>query len=170
MLLSKNVVAGFAYLKELQILDILGISYNKLKYVDDINAMYAQLTFKEDFPLTKEEKDNSEAISKIVKYGRIDYGILFKYGLYLSTLAGKLLDLDNKYIHEIYNNMPLKSSQELVIDGDEIQELLEIKPSKIIKDIQEELIILILNGKLNNEKTQLTQYILQNKGKWANEL
>ena len=169
MLLSKNVVQGFTYLKELQLLDILGINYTDLKYVDDINAMYAQIDFRDDFPLTKEEKDNSQAIRNIMKYGRIDYGILFKYGLYLCTIAGKLLSLDNKLIHEIYTKMPLKSTQELAIDGDEIQDVLNIKPSKTIKDIQEDLIILVLNGKLNNEKDELKQYILQNKGKWVND-
>ena len=168
MLLSKNVVEGFEYLRNLDILDILEISYSDLKYIDDINAMYAQLNLNDDFPFTKEEKDNILSIKEIVNYGKIDYKILFKYGLYLSTIAGKILGIENKTVHELYAKMPLKNNQELTLDGDEIQQILNIQPSKIIKDIQKDLIILILNGTLVNDKDCLRNYLIQNKRKWVN--
>ena len=136
MLISKNVVQGFAYLQELQVLDILGISYDNLKYVDDIHGMYAQLNLPEDFPLTKEEKDNIKSLKEILAYGKIDYGILFKYGLYLATVAGKIMEIDNFQINEIYNQMPIKNSHELAICGDEIIAILNIEPSKKIKSIK----------------------------------
>ncbi len=166
MLISPNAVEGFNYLKELQILDILKISYSKLKYVDDINAMFAQLNLPDDFPLTKEEKQNCEAIKEVVNYGKIDYGILFKYGLYICIISGKILGLDSKKINEIYNEMPIKRASELAIDGDDIQKALKIKPSKIIKNITDSLIILILNKKITNEKEILIKYITDNKGMW----
>ena len=166
MLISKNVISGFEYLKELQVLDIIGISYKTLIYVDDINGMYAQLQLPDNFPLTKEEKENIENIKEILRYGKIDYSILFKYGLYLSTVAGKILNLDMIKINELYNDMPIKNNKDLAIDGDEIIEILDIKPSKIIKDIREDLIFLVLNKKLENTKDGLSDYIKENKGKW----
>ncbi len=166
MLVSKNVIAGFEYLNELQILDVLGIKYQNLKYSDDINAMYAQLELPDDFPLTKEEKDNIKQINKIVNYGKIDLGILFNYGLYLSSVAGDLLGLNKKVISEQYNSLPIKSKNQLDIDGDDIQKILDIEPSKLIQQIQDDLIILVLNGKLTNEKEVLINYIQENKGLW----
>lgn len=166
MLVSKNVVDGFDYLKNLQILDLLGFSYNNLIYVDDINGMYAQLNLNDDYPLTKEEKDNIEGIKEILDYKMIDYGILFKYGLYLSLVAGKILEIDKVAINELYSRMPIKNSKELDIDGDDIQNILNIEPSKIIKDITDDLIFLVLNKKLENKNDILKQYILDNKGMW----
>lgn len=166
MLMSPNVISGFEYLKNLQILDILDISYDNLIYVDDICGMYAQLILPEYFPLTKEEKEHIESIRIILNYGIIDYGILFKYGLYLSIVAGKILGIDSKDINELYATMPIKSSQDLAIDGDEIQQLLNIEPSKVIKEIMESLVILIINKKIVNDNKILAEYILQNKGKW----
>ncbi len=166
MLISQNAVEGFNYLKELQILDILKISYTKLKYVDDINAMFAQLNLPDDFPLTKEEKQNCEAIKEVVNYGKIDYGILFKYGLYICSIAGKILGINSKTINKIYKEMPLKSIADLKIDGDDIQKILNIEPSKIIKNIMDCLVILILNKKIINEKDILIKYVTDNKGMW----
>lgn len=166
MLISKNVITGFEFLRQIQILELLEIDYKNLKYIEDINGMYAQLLLPDDFPLTKEEKDNIEAIKTIIEYRRIDYGILFKYDLYLSLVAGEILGISKKDINKIYASMPIKNAKELAIDGDEIQEILNIKPSKLIKEINEYLILLILNGRLNNEKEILKQYILENKGKW----
>ena len=166
MLLSKNVVEGFNALKDMQILDILDINYKTLKYVEDINGMYAQLSLPDSFPLTKEEKDNIEAINEIVKYGKIDNKMIFKYDLYLCLVAGELMGLNKKEINEIYIKMPIKNSKELNIDGDEIQMILNIKPSKIIKNIRDSLINLILAGKLENKKEDLIKFIINNKGMW----
>ena len=96
----------------------------------------------------------------------IDYGILFKYGLYLSLVAGKILEIDKVAINELYSRMPIKNSKELDIDGDDIQNILNIEPSKIIKDITDDLIFLVLNKKLENKNDILKQYILDNKGMW----
>ena len=62
--------------------------------------------------------------------------------------------------------MPIKNSKELDIDGDDIQSILNIEPSKIIKDITDDLIFLVLNKKLENKNDILKQYILDNKGMW----
>ncbi len=167
MLISKNVVSGFQYLKDLQILDILGISYHNLKYLDDINGMYAQLELPEDYPLTKEEKDNIKKIKEIVSYKTVDLGILFNYGLYLSGVAGEILGIDKKEINERFKNLPIKSESELSIDGDEIQKILEIEPSKVIQEVQNGLIMLILNGKLENKKESLIEFLKENKRMWV---
>ena len=166
ILMSKNSVDGFKYLKKLNILDILEINYKSLTIVDDISGMYAQLILPDDFPLTKEEKENCKKIKEIINYKKIDYSILFKYGLYLSSVAGKILNVNKKKINKLYMQMPIKSENELDIDGEEIMKILEIEPSKKIKEIRNELIILVLNGKLINENKVLKEYLINHKGMW----
>ena len=132
--------------------------------------MYAQLNIGIDLPFTKEEKAHIKAIQNIMHYGKIDYGILFKYDLYLCLVAGILLDIDKKDINELYLSMPIKSIKELQINGDEIQELLEIGPSKTIKNIINNLVFLILNKKIKNDNITLREYITNNRKQWLNEL
>ena len=166
ILVSKNVISGLDYLKKMGVLDILGIKYDSIKYTEDITSLYAQLSLSDDYPFTKEEKSTIEDIKKIVDYGIIDYGILFEYGLYLCLFAGEILGYNKKDINELYQSMPIKSSKELMIDGNEIQDLLQIEPSKVIKDITDSLIVLVLNNVIKNDKDILKKYIINNKGMW----
>lgn len=170
MLTSENVVKYFEYLKNIQLLDILKIDFDKLIYVDDICGMYAQLTIEDELPFTKEEKDNIKDIQSIVRYGTIDYGILFKYDLYICSIAGSLLGIDKKRISELYSSMPIKNIKELKINGDMIQEILSIEPSKVIKDILDSLVFLVLNKQIENNEDVLKEYIVKNKRLWLDEL
>ncbi len=166
MLLSENVIWGFSFLKEHQLLDILGINYDSLTYVDDINGMFAQLEFHEDLPFTKEEKDNIDNIKTILAYKKIDYGILFKYGLYLAIVAGKIMHLDSQTVSQLYATMNIKNKDDLAVSGEDIMQALDIKPSKVIKEIEECLIMEIINNNLVNDKEKLITYLKDNKGKW----
>lgn len=170
MLISENVIKYFQYLKNIQLLDILKIDYDDLKYVDDINGMYAQLKVSEEMPFTKEEKEYIKSIQNIVEYGKIDYGILFKYDLYLCSVAGLILGIDKKKINEIYSSMPIKNIKELKINGDEIQKILSIDPSKKIKEILDSLIFLVLNKKIENDSDKLKDYVISHKRLWLDEL
>ena len=84
----------------------------------------------------------------------------------MSTLAGKILNINKKKINQLYLKMPIKSVNDLKIDGDEIINILNISPSKTIKIIIDDLLNLVLNGKLVNDEVILKQFIIQNKGKW----
>src|SRR5574344_681466 len=44
IIISKNVLNGLKILKSVGILKLLGISYNKVRYTDDLLGMYAQLS------------------------------------------------------------------------------------------------------------------------------
>ena len=165
MLVSNNILRGLEYLKSNDLLDVFDIDYNNITYVDDISGMYAQLDFKVEYPFSKEEKDNIKAIKFIEEYGKIDYGILFQFGLYISLVASKIMKLDLKKINNLYNEMPIKSIKELKLDGNDVIRLLNITPGKIVKDILDDLVFLVLNKKISNEKEVLEQYVLSNKGK-----
>lgn len=168
ILLSKNAVKGLSLLSDIGILDILNISYDNIMYVSDLCGMYSFLSLPSNYPLTKSEKENITSIKKIIEYGKIDFTILFNYGLYLSLVAGQILNISNKDINEMYNNLPIKNVNEIDINGKEICSVLSIKPNKVLKDIFASLINEILNNRLINRKNDIIEYIIANEKKWLN--
>lgn len=164
ILLNKNYLKGLNLLKKYKILDILNIEYDEnMIYVNDICGMWAQLKIKEDYGFTKQEKLNIINISKIIEKGIIDNEVLFKYDLYCSLVAGEILGINKKIIMKKANSLPIKSEKDLQISNEEIINLLDIEPSKKIKDIKNELIMQILNNKLRNRNSELKKYILNRK-------
>ena len=163
ILLNKNYLKGLELLKECKILDLLEISYDEITYVNDICGMWAQLKTTENYSFTKQEITNIINIRQIISDGNIDNKNLYKYGLYVNLVAAEILHINKKNVNKLYNDLPIKSLNDLDITNNEIIELLEIKPSKIIKEIKEELVNLILENKINNKNNELKKYILKRK-------
>lgn len=159
ILICKNALKGLDFLNKIGILKKLNITYTNLIDVDDLCGMYAQICIGDDYPFTKEEKNNIKNIKKIVKYGKIDNKILFNYGLYLSLVSSKILKLDEEDIVRMYNELPIKSPKDIAIKSDDIIQLFQIKPSKIIKKVNNELIDKILSNDLANNKDDIIKYI-----------
>jgi len=164
ILLNKNYLNGLKLLKELKILDILEIDYDKdITFVNDICGMWAQLSTNNNYSFTKQENVNIINIRQIIKEGNINNEILYNFGLYNSLVAGEILSIDKKYINKLYSKLPIKNEKDLQISNEEIINILNIKPSKIIKEIKNELIKEILNNRLRNKNSELRKYILNRK-------
>ena len=167
ILISNNAPRGFDYLNKLGVLKELNISYEKLIDVDDLSGMYAQLQVSNDYPFTKEEKNNIDSIKKIIDYGKIDNNILFNYDLYISLVAARILGFDKEEIIKRYNELPIKSFKDVAITNDDIIRQLNIEPSEVIKKINDTLINKILSGELINDKYILIKFV---KEMYNNEL
>jgi len=164
ILLHKNYLKGLSLLKKIKILELLNIEYNDdITYVNDICGMWAQLKINDNYSFTKQENINIINIRQIIEKGIIDNEILYQYGLYNSLVSGEILGINKKQITKIYNKLPIKSEKELQINNDEIISLLNIEPSKIIKEIKQELVNEILNNNLKNRNSELKKYILNRK-------
>jgi len=163
ILLNKNYKKGLSLLKELKILDILEISYDEIEYVNDICGMWAQLETSKNYSFTKQENTNIINIRQLISNGNIGINELYQYGLYTCLVAGEILNIDKKNINKMYNKLPIKSINDLEITNNEIIELLEIEPSKKIKEIKANLVTLILEGNLKNKNSELRKYILNRK-------
>lgn len=157
ILLSKNYQKGLDLLKELNIDTDLGLKYNKVKYVSDLLLMWSQIDNNLNF--SKNEKITIKKMKEIIKYGRIDNNILFKYGLYLSTAVGEYLGLSKKDINKLYKELPIKDENDLAIKTKDIMTLLKIGPSEDLGKIKTELIDLILNKKLKNNNKIIKNYL-----------
>lgn len=165
ILLNENFKKGLFLLKQYKILDLLEIKYNEdITYINDINGMYAQMDLPANFPFTKIEQTNIINIKQIINEGVINNNILYKYGLYISLVASELLNINKKDVIKMYNKLPIKQDKDLNINGNEIINILNIKPSDKIKIIKEDLINNILNYKIKNKNNELKNYIIK---KWS---
>lgn len=163
ILLNKNFNKGLTLLKELYILDLLEISYKDINYVNDICGMWAQLYTNKNYSFTKQENANIINIRQVISNGNIGIKELYKYGIYICLVAGEILNISKKDINKIYSKLPIHSIEELDITNKEIIDLLNIEPSKKIKEIKEELVNLILEGNLKNKNSELKKYIISRK-------
>ena len=164
ILVSNNCVKGLGLMKKIGILRHLGIKFKHIVDVDDINGMYAQLKVSDNYPFTKEEKNNINTIKNIVSSGKIDNITLYRNGLYLCMVASKILNKDIESVTYMYNNLPIKSKKDLSIGFNEIKSVFNISDPKLVVSIMDELELKILNNEIENTKDSITAYIVNRFG------
>ena len=161
LLENTNKIRGIKLLVELGLDNELGLDIPEdIKYTTTSIGMYYQIGNELNF--TKQEKDMLERIDKIVKYGIIDTTTLYQYGLYPCTVAGELLDIDQSDISEKYNKLPIYNRSDIEITGKDIIDILSIDPSEKIEEILSDIEIKILYKEIENNKEELTKYIIDN--------
>ena len=166
ILISSNYKKGLNYLKRLKLTNYLGIEYEEVKKVHDICGMYSQITFTKEYPFTKEEKDNIEKIKEIVKKGIVDKRSIYEYGLYINIVAGERLGVSKKEIIKLDKSLSIKCKQDIKITGDDICNILSLRPSKKIGQIFNEIESLLIEGVLDNTTESIMNYLIKNRKKW----
>lgn len=111
------------------------------------------------YPFNKNELDLINNINKAKKYNNLDPYILYKYGLYVNSCAGSIKGIDLKNITASYNNLVIKSRDEIDISSDQIMNLLDREPGKYLKDIYEDIEKEILYRRLDNKNETIMSYI-----------
>ena len=86
--------------------------------------------------------------------------MIYQNGLYLSIIAGKILNIKENDIINIYKNLPIHEKKEINIKSDDILKLgIDcLKISSIFKDVE----ISIINKELKNKKGDIIKYIKRN--------
>lgn len=162
ILCNENFKKGLNLLKDLGIAEVIGISWDEINYIDDLMGMWSQIKFT-NLPFTNNEKSNIIKVTEVVNSGNVTSETLFKYGLYINIVAGMILNIDVKEINMLYKKLPIKDKSDIDIKGNEIIELLNILPGKIVSDIYDELTTEILKGNLKNKKKFIKKFLLARK-------
>ncbi len=163
ILLSENPKKGLKLLEELGISKLLGLTYNEITNVKNLEAMYAQIDIKYNLPFTKVERENIKIIKSILKKGDINKSTLYKHGLFLTTVAGEILNINKKTINKMYKELPIKVRKDLNVTPDEIVKILNIEYSSIVGKILNDLENLIISGKIKNKKKDIIKYLIETK-------
>lgn len=160
ILISKNYKKGLDLLNSTGISNILKIEYDDINYVDDLLGMWAQIKVL-NMPFTNIEKGNIIKITEVLNIGCINNEVLYKYGLYVSLIAGKILNINNINIGKMYNKLPIKSRDEIDITSKDISDMFGVGEviGKVYKDIEKE----IINNRLKNKRSNIIKYLEKRK-------
>ena len=86
----------------------------------------------------------------------------YRYGGYALSVVSDLKKLNTKKIISKYEKLPIHDKNEIDINAEEICEVLNKKPDSFLKDIIDDIEILILNNSITNKKEVIKEYIKNN--------
>jgi len=159
---SENKKYGVKLLKELDLLEVLELqNINNVLLTKDIIGMWATIT-EANYPFTKNEKELIKNIRMLLEKDIKEKELLYRYGLYPIGIVCDLKKLNKKKITAIYDNMPIKGRNEIVITHEEICELLKKEPGAFLKTIYDDIEEKIYKSILKNDKNEIKKYILNN--------
>ena len=122
-------------------------------------GIWSILNVGDKYPFNKNEMDLIDNVNKVIELDNLNPSVLYKYGLYVNSVAGKIKKDDIKRITETYNNLIIKSRKEINITAEEIMAILNREPGEYLKDIYDDLEEEILYNRFENVKTSISKYI-----------
>lgn len=125
-------------------------------------GIWAQLDVLNKYSFSNNEKDTINNIKELCKKNTFTNMCLYSYGLYYCSLASEIMHMDKTQISKRYMSLPIKNRKEIVINGKDICDILNIKPSRSLRRILDDIEEKIVGSKLNNEKGELIKYIIEN--------
>ena len=155
---SNNKLEGLNKLKELKLLSVLEINYDEVIYTKDINGIYAQIEYSNNYPMNKETKKIINNIREIIQLKEINNYTLYKYDLYINSIAGEILGIDYKEINKMYESLPIKSRKDIKIN---IKSIVKINNNcyNNVNELYRKLENNILSGKLKNRVNDIVKFI-----------
>lgn len=163
MFTSSYAKKAIALLEKLNLFEALGLHPQKDYFIpDDFIGLWVYVNPIDLYPFTKLEKKRIENVLKILESGSISKETIFNYGLEDVLIGGELLNIDKNEILKMNDNLSIRDTRDLSIDGNIIKNILGIGDKTKIKDIKKEVLSKVLNGKLSNERDILIKYIQEN--------
>ncbi len=159
---SINAKDGIKLLKKFDLdreLDLPNI--NRIKDYSDIVGIWAMIN-PNKYPFSNSEKDLINKINIVYDLDNLDNQVLYKYGLYVNLLAGINKGIKKRDILKKYDDLPIKTRDEININANEICNLLNRKPGAFISKIFNQLEEVILSNTISNDKEMICKYIKEN--------
>ncbi|MBQ6539196.1 MAG: CCA tRNA nucleotidyltransferase [Bacilli bacterium] len=157
---SKNVCRGVRLLlkygldKELEIENLKDV-----KSANNLIGVWTVLKVEDKYPFTSNEKSLIKNINTVLDKNNLDPYNLYKYGLYVNSVAGEIKGIDLKEISSRYQNLPIRSRKELDITAQDIIDMMGKEPGSYINEILGDIEYNVLYRKLKNNKEDICKYI-----------
>ena len=157
---SKNASRGIKLLlkygldKELEIPNL-----RKVTNTNSLIGVWAVLNVGDKYPFTSNEKNLIKEINYLLTKNNLDPNNLYKYGLYVNSVAGEMKGIDLKKISSSYQNLVIHSRGELEIQAKDIIKIMGKKPGPYVSEILSDVEYRVLYRKLKNNKEDITSYI-----------
>ena len=136
-----------------------------LKNVEDTSSLisiWSILDVLDIYPFSNNEKNLIINIREVLSHNNLDPFILYKYGLYVNSVAADIKGIDKRKVTESYNGLAIHTKSDLDISSNDIMALLNKGPGPYLKEIYNDLINKVLYDKINNNKDSLKDYIIKN--------
>lgn len=162
---SSNRKLGVSLLLEFgldEVLELPNLSKILETNTTSLIGVWSILDVVDKYPFNKNETSLINDISKVIPLNNLDPMALYKYGLYVNSVAFEIKGLDIKNVTESYNNLVIKCRKDIDITSDDIIKILHKEPGKFIADIYDDIEREILYRRLKNEKEEIYNYILNN--------
>lgn len=130
----------------------------KVTSYDDLMGIWAVLNVTDRYPFNKNEKQLIKEINAARMENNLAPITLYRYGLYINTVAGSIKGISKKEIIEAFQKLPIEKRQDLDVTTEEITSALGKNPGPYLKEVYDELIEEVLKGTLPNEKQNLLIY------------
>ena len=114
------------------------------------------------YRFTNNEKELIKLVKEVLPLNNLDPYNLYKYGLYVNSIAGAIKNIPKKDITRSYNNLVIHSRKDLAISIPEILNCLSIEKGPFIKTIFNELEKEVLYKRLKNNRKALLNYCVVN--------
>lgn len=160
---SVNANYGIELLKELDLIRHLELSnIDSLVITPNLIGIWAQLDVEDIYSFSSHDKKTIKEIKELLNLDLYDAKVLYKYGLYNCSIAGEIKNISKKIITKKFNDLVIHSQKDIEISGKDIAKVLNKKPGNYIKLIFNDLENVILDGKVENNYSDLKSYIIQN--------
>ena len=166
---SIHVRYGIKLLLELGLDKELQLSHLKeITNFDDLIGIWTQLYVEDIYPFSKNEKELMQQIREVLAMDILDPVTLYRYGLYVNSVAASIQGISKKLVIQKYNELPIKGRSDIVVNGKDIMDLLKTKPGKYLKDILLDIEEKIVRKELENDSSALKKYIVSQYGDLKN--
>lgn len=161
--LSKNSKYGIKLILDLELDKYLDLKdLEKVIITSSPIGIWAQLNVEKIYKFTNNEIETIDKIRELSNNFNLDNITIYKYGSYITTIASEIKNIDKNTVTEKYMSIPINSREEILVTGNDMCELLNIKPSKILNTIYEDITNKIVSLELKNEKEEILAYIEAN--------
>lgn len=160
---SSNADKGISLLLDLGLDKYLELdNLDKVTCTSSLIGVWSILNVVDKYPFNSNERELIKNINEAFLLNNLDPMALYKYGLYVNSVAGEIKGLDIKNITESYNNLVIQSRRDLDITSDDIMKGLNKGPGSYLKDIYSDIEREVLYRRVKNEKDAIMTYIIKN--------
>ena len=160
---SSNADKGISLLLDLGLDKYLELdNLDKVTCTSSLIGVWSILNVVDKYPFNNNERELIKNINEAFLLNNLDPMALYKYGLYVNSVAGEIKGLDIKNITESYNNLIIQSRRDLDITSDDIMKGLNKGPGSYLKDIYSDIEREVLYRRVKNEKDAIMTYIIKN--------
>ena len=160
---SSNADKGIQLLLDLGLDRYLELdNLDKVTCTSSLIGVWSILNVVDKYPFNSNERELIKNINEAFLLNNLDPMALYKYGLYVNSVAGEIKGLDIKNITESYNNLIIQSRRDLDITSDDIMKGLNKGPGSYLKDIYSDIEREVLYRRVKNEKDAIMAYIIKN--------